>query len=247
MNLLFFSIIIPILFLIHYFQTDLINNNNEYVDELLHVHNQVVLTTFNYVLNKTLTNYLLIERFSDQIDNMIFLSSSYYFDYYFHNTTLNNSPYRIYYPDDLQTFPSKVDHNIYYYLLQQINYMEQTFFQHMNFYFYEYKYEQLKILSKLQMNKLVQDVYNKSNFIQIMENTINQLSYDLKHDYFYELDRYYVCIYSFHNESNSCKSPLFYPYNISYANYYFEKNNIINNEKYNEKYNENTILCCNYP
>ena len=36
MNFLFFSIIIPILFLIHYFQTDLINNNNEteFVDKI---------------------------------------------------------------------------------------------------------------------------------------------------------------------------------------------------------------------
>ena len=251
MNLLFFSIMAPILFLVHYFQT-IPMDNNEYVDELLHVHNQVVLTTFNYVLNQTLTNHLLIERFSNQIDNMVFLSSSYYFDYYFHNTSLNNSPYRIYYPDNIQTFPSKVDHHIYHYLLPQIDYMEQLFFQYLNFYFYEYQYEKLKFLTKQQMSKLVQEVYNKSEFIEIMEDTINQLSDDLKRDYFYDLDRYYVCVYSFQIEKNSCKNPLYYPYNTTIQIYSFDyenENNIdnpIHNQNKDELFSTNAILCCNY-
>jgi hypothetical protein len=225
MNFLFFFIIAPILILLHYFQNTPINNN-EYVEELLHVHNQVVLTTFKIVLNQTLTNHLLIQRFYNQIDNMIFLSSSHYFDYYFHNTSLSFSPYRIYYPDDMQSFPSKVDHSIYYYLLPKIDYMENLFFEHMNFYFYEYQYEKLKFLTKQQMNELIQHDYNKSEFIQIMEDTINQLSEDLKHDYFYDLDRYYVCTYSFQKESNLCKNPLFHRYNTTNEIFYsFENDN----------------------
>ena len=251
MNLLFFSIIAPILILLHYFQT--IPNNDEYIDELLQGHNKVVLTTFNYVLNQTLTNHLLIERFSNQLNNMVFLSSSYYFDYYFHNTSLNNSPYRIYYPDNIPTFPSKVDHHIYHYLLPQIDYMEQLFFQYMNFYFYEYQYEKLKFLSKHQITKLVQDVYKKSEFLQTMEDTINQLSDDLKLDYFYDLDRYYVCVYSFQKEKNRCTNPLLYPYNTTveiYSFNYNKENNIDNHiyyQKTDEIYSNNAILCCNYP
>lgn len=246
MNLLFFFIIAPILILLHYFQT--ISNNDEYIDELLQGHNKVVLTTFNYVLNQTLTNHLLIERFSNQLNNMVFLSSSYYFDYYFHNTSLNNSPYRIYYPDNIQTFPSDVEHHIYQYLLPQIDYMEQIFFQYMNFYFYENQYEKLKFLTKHQINKLVQDVYKKSEFLQTMEDTINQLSDDLKLDYFYDLDRYYVCVYSFQKEKNRCTNPLFYPYNTTYINYPFEINNYnIDSQNKDEIFSNNAILCCNYP